>query len=596
MAFAFSLFVFIVSIANVYSTFISQQCLDCICYASTGCDLNKQCHNAGPGAYFCGPFQISWAYWSDGGKPGDAGGAHDFEKCLNVKECAEQTVIGYMRKWKTDCNNDGVIDCLDYAAIHKSGPNQCSAHILQNTEYWNRFKSTKCYSTQSSARFPLRPVSWTVYPSSNNSAHRPISINPGNAISSSVVTATVKPVSRPSNPNPSNSLFINGEEPVSDNCLSCICEASSGCDLKKQCEGDFCGAYLISWAYWSDGGKPGTDYISCALNKKCAERAIQGYMSKWLTDCNADGVIDCDDFAAIHKLGPQSCKTTSLATSKYWQQSSLPVDDVPSSPSQRGPRINVNSNGHVIPSNCMACICEASSRCDENILCSNDIGTKVCGPYQISFTYWTEAGRPGYRGSGGDYEGCANEKSCAETCVQSYVNKWAIDCNGDGVIDCLDYAAIHKAGPQQCNDRQFLQSHYWTEFQTCFGFIIESTTQYCASSECDPHVRCHTVATIEVVCGPFRITHNYWSKAGAPGSDPTNPFDFENCANNIHCAIQTVKSYLQKRTVDCNRDGRITCDDFALIHKFGANRCAQDSLLNTTFWRKYKTCTKYAFQ
>ncbi|RWS14141.1 Lysozyme 1-like protein, partial [Dinothrombium tinctorium] len=616
------------------TVYITQECLDCICYASTGCDTTKGCHNAGPNSYFCGPFQISWAYWADAGKPGGTGAPHDFEKCLNSKKCAEQTVAGYMQKWAVDCNKDGVINCLDFAAIHKFGPNQCSTKSLLSTEYWNRFKETRCYSTHSSGiTWPSRTISWTVYPSPNNSVYRPNVLKPLNVATSSF--SAFKPVSRPSNTNPSNSLFISGEEPVSDNCLSCICEASSGCDLSQKCDSSFCGPYLISWAYWADGGKPGGDYVSCALNKKCAERAIQGYMSKWLSDCNSDGIIDCDDFAAIHKLGPTSCSSKSLFSSKYWRQyeqcsnpgtdprqphasnnaaipyepSSVerpsrplrpthnviiesnndagvyfpnsfelptptlkpitihvthaipqpfrpeqpafnpsgsrqpnyenrprappprsvethstsrpsptspprinpaiparpdphlvrplirpdppriqpsaaypdstrpptnlvrPILNTPApSPSRREPRINVNRNSVVIADDCLSCICEASSKCDENIGCSVALETKICGPYQISFEYWTEAGRPGYRGSGGDFENCANDKVCAGDCIRGYINKWASDCNGDGVIDCLDFAAIHKVGPQRCNNQQFLQSHYWSEFQQCYGF------------------------------------------------------------------------------------------------------------------------------
>ena len=59
------------------------------------------------------------SYWADAGKPGNNGGSNDFEYCLNDKNCAEVAVRGYMSKWKRDCNNDGVIDCLDFAAIHK---------------------------------------------------------------------------------------------------------------------------------------------------------------------------------------------------------------------------------------------------------------------------------------------------------------------------------------------------------------------------------------------------------------------------------------------------------------------------------------------
>ncbi len=87
--------------------------------ASSGCDLRTKCHNSGPNAYFCGPYQISWAYWADAGKPGNTGHSQDFEYCLNNKHCAEVAVRGYMTKWQKDCNNDGTIDCLDYAAIHK---------------------------------------------------------------------------------------------------------------------------------------------------------------------------------------------------------------------------------------------------------------------------------------------------------------------------------------------------------------------------------------------------------------------------------------------------------------------------------------------
>lgn len=43
---------------------------------------------------------------------------------------------------------------------------------------------------------------------------------------------------------------------VTDVCLGCICEASSGCDRSLQCSGDTCGLFRITWAYWSDGGKP----------------------------------------------------------------------------------------------------------------------------------------------------------------------------------------------------------------------------------------------------------------------------------------------------------------------------------------------------
>lgn len=45
-------------------------------------------------------------------------------------------------------------------------------------------------------------------------------------------------------------------KPVTDVCLGCICEAISGCNRTLTCNGDVCGLFRITWAYWSDSGKP----------------------------------------------------------------------------------------------------------------------------------------------------------------------------------------------------------------------------------------------------------------------------------------------------------------------------------------------------
>ncbi|XP_054714228.1 lysozyme-like [Uloborus diversus] len=121
---------------------MDQRCLDCICQASSNCDESLKCHNAGQ-SYFCGPYVISWAYWHDGGRPGDKGRAHDFETCLNNKTCAEQAVKGYMRKYGQDCDRSGQINCYDFARIHKLGFGSCGGLEIQNTDYWEKFEI--CY-------------------------------------------------------------------------------------------------------------------------------------------------------------------------------------------------------------------------------------------------------------------------------------------------------------------------------------------------------------------------------------------------------------------------------------------------------------------
>lgn len=79
-------------------------------------------------------------------------------------------------------------------------------------------------------------------------------------------------------------------------------------------------------------------------------------------------------------------------------------------------------------------------------------------------------GQPGYRGAAGDFERCASEKDCAEESVRRFLTKMAFDCNEDGNVDCLDFAAVHKAGPKACNADWFLDSKFWTDFQSCHGF------------------------------------------------------------------------------------------------------------------------------
>ncbi|XP_035222903.1 lysozyme-like [Stegodyphus dumicola] len=123
---------------------VDQRCLDCICQASSNCDETLKCHNAGGDAYFCGPYVISWAYWHDGGRPGDKGRAHDFETCLNNKTCAEEAVRGYMRKYGQDCDGSGNIDCFDFARIHKLGFGACGGNAIHNSDYWEKFEI--CYA------------------------------------------------------------------------------------------------------------------------------------------------------------------------------------------------------------------------------------------------------------------------------------------------------------------------------------------------------------------------------------------------------------------------------------------------------------------
>ncbi|XP_054007809.1 invertebrate-type lysozyme 3-like [Hylaeus anthracinus] len=102
---------------------------------------------------------------------------------------------------------------------------------------------------------------------------------------------------------------------ISKTCFGCICEAASGCNVTVGCDESVCGPFRITWSYWADSGKPtlqGSNqdndaYSRCVNDPYCAARSVQGYMDKFAQDCNGDGVINCDDFLRIHRLGGYGC-------------------------------------------------------------------------------------------------------------------------------------------------------------------------------------------------------------------------------------------------------------------------------------------------
>lgn len=40
---------------------------------------------------------------------------------------------------------------------------------------------------------------------------------------------------------------------------------------------------------------------------------------------------------------------------------------------------------------------------------------------------------------------------------------------------------------------------------------------------------------------------------------------------------------------DCNGDGEVTCDDYAMMHKSGAEACTKD-IQSSEYWKNYLKC------
>jgi len=113
---------------------IYSSCITCICEAASN------------GAGNCG--HITWAFWSDAGKPTlyGAASANAYSSCVNNPECASRTILGYLNKFSKDCNGDGVINCLDHAMTYMYGGYGCGGSA--QGPFFTRFR-------QCSARFGL---------------------------------------------------------------------------------------------------------------------------------------------------------------------------------------------------------------------------------------------------------------------------------------------------------------------------------------------------------------------------------------------------------------------------------------------------------
>ncbi|KAJ9600271.1 hypothetical protein L9F63_009447 [Diploptera punctata] len=127
-------------LGRVTGQLISEQCLQCICYATSGCDVTGGCSD-----YTCGPYGITWEYWADAARPVMASdnpfidGA--YVRCTSNKECSERTLQNYMLRYGRDCNGDGTSSCYDFAAVHRAGADTCTGPLDQ--EYLN--KLTSCF-------------------------------------------------------------------------------------------------------------------------------------------------------------------------------------------------------------------------------------------------------------------------------------------------------------------------------------------------------------------------------------------------------------------------------------------------------------------
>lgn len=142
---------------------------------------------------------------------------------------------------------------------------------------------------------------------------------------------------------------------------------------------------------------------------------------------------------------------------------------------------------------------------------------------------------------------------------------------------CVSVCSSQRNDKYQCNPNLADIS------ESCLGCICTT------SSDCKVNQGCISGGEL---CGAFLISRPFWVDAGRctlNGENPSNPGAFENCANNLACAADIIRSYVGRFQKDCNGDQLVTCEDFIMLHKNGGWNCGKN-LQGSRYWNKYLQC------
>lgn len=107
---------------------LTDDCLRCLCAASSDCSINARCRIIEPDKYLCGPFRLSDHYWQLGGNMTPphvwTGNPLSFELCANDLMCSLRTVQQVMGRYFDQCNfparvmRNNVRRCFLVAFVH----------------------------------------------------------------------------------------------------------------------------------------------------------------------------------------------------------------------------------------------------------------------------------------------------------------------------------------------------------------------------------------------------------------------------------------------------------------------------------------------
>ena len=59
------------------------------------------------------------------------------------------------------------------------------------------------------------------------------------------------------------------------------------------------------------------------------------------------------------------------------------------------------------------------------------------------------------------------------------------------------------------------------------------------------------------------------------------------------CAADTVRGHMWKKSMDCNGDGVVTCEDYILIHWYGQTRCSDNlGVAGDSLFVRHRPCLR----
>nr|CAD7458734.1 unnamed protein product [Timema tahoe] len=264
-------------------------------------------------------------------------------------------------------------------------------------------------------------------------------------------------------------------------CLGCICEAASDCDRSVGCVKDVCGLFKITRPYWVDSGRPvltnddpndNAAFTRCVSEPFCAAKAVENYTAKYR---KATLLVSTPETTSLVST-PESTslvsppEATSLVSTP---EAPLLATLLVSTPETTSLVSTPESTSLVSPPEATSLVSTPEAPLLATLLVSTPETTSlVSTPESTSLVSPPEATS---LVSTPEAPLLVSTWAKRQAHLHWFVNDGE-DCNGDGVVNCFDYAAIHHLGGFGCDGN--LEESFKVKLQSCLEEFQNSDSDY----------------------------------------------------------------------------------------------------------------------